>query len=190
MLRIAATFLSLLFCSYVLPVSAQDDDTSNSPIEVNIEKDRLEYYLLQAFNAGQAEHRLSLNHIGLTTAQDETGFIVSGVLDGYPAQLAGLRPGDRLEEVDGTPFHPLWSFNSQQELPNSFRPDRTVHQIGFERNGTLQTVSIVPVFENLYDSYRSATLNSAQEISSGNKVIGYLKLWSASRSTTISPAPA
>jgi len=183
MLKFSVTILTLFFTGYALLASAQDVGTASSSINLNISSDNLDYYLLQAFAAEQPQKRLRLNHIGLTAIQDETGFIVSSLLDGYPAHVAGLRSGDRLEKVNGIPFHPLWSFNSQEDMTDGFIPNRTAHRIEFDRNGTQQSISIVPVFENLYDSYRSATLNSAQEINSGNKVIGYLKLWSVSRST-------
>jgi len=181
--RIAATFLLVLLGFHALSVLAQDESSTISLIEQNISGDSHDYFLYQSVGAHKPELRLRLNHIGLITIQDNQGFIVSSVLDGYPAQLAGLRSGDRIETVDDSPFHPLWSFNSQSEIAEGFIPNRSAHQIEFDRNGTRQTVLIVSVFENLYDSYRSATINSIQEFNSGNKVIGYLKLWNVSRST-------
>ena len=42
---------------------------------------------------------------------------------------------------------------------------------------------MTPVFENLYDSFRSANSASLQQFSAGNKIIGYLHLWGLSRSS-------
>ena len=44
-------------------------------------------------------------------------------------------------------------------------------------------VSVTPVFENLYDSFPSANTASIQQVSAGNKIIGYLHLWELSRSS-------
>ena len=35
----------------------------------------------------------------------------------------------------------------------------------------------------LYDSYRTATINSIQEFSAGNKVVGYVRFWALSRNS-------
>jgi len=183
MSKISALLLVLLLCTVHLPTSAQQENTGATVTEIRISRDSLDYYLLQAVHTNRPQQRLKLNHIGLITIEADQGFIVSSVLDGYPAQMAGLRPGDRIETVDDSPFHPVWSFNSEAESATGFLPNSTAHSINFNRNGSQQTVSIVSVFENLYDAYRSATLNSVQEFSSGNKIIGYLKLWSVSRST-------
>jgi C-terminal processing protease CtpA/Prc len=183
MSKVSAVLLALLTCTVHLSTSAQQENTGDTVTEISIDKDSLDYYLLQAVSANKPQQRLKLNHIGLITISDDQGFIVSSVLDGYPAQAVGLRAGDRIDTVDDSPFHPLWSFNSQSENAEGFLPNDSMHKIEFDRNGMKQTVSIVSVFENLYDSYRSATLNSRQEFNSGNKVIGYLKLWSVSRST-------
>ena len=42
---------------------------------------------------------------------------------------------------------------------------------------------MTPVFENLFDSYRSATLRSIQQFPSGNKMVGYVRLWVLSRNS-------
>ena len=174
--------LTLLLLSVALPASPQDAQLETSG-SVAINPDSHEYYLLQAFNATTSQQRLPLNHIGLLTLEVNDGYIVSGVLDGYPAHLAGLRAGDRMTTVNGETFHPIWSFNSREQAPAGLIADKTEYQIKFTRNGDDQAVTLTPVFENLYDAYRTATLSSRQEFSSGNKIIGYIKLWSLSRST-------
>jgi C-terminal processing protease CtpA/Prc len=53
----------------------------------------------------------------------------------------------------------------------------------YRRGATVLTARVEPVFESLYDSYRSATLNSVLSFAAGNKVIGYVRLWALTRET-------
>jgi len=157
-------------------VAQEDSGTS-------ISADELDYYLVQAFQAPTAEARIALNHIGIETQSIEGGFLVTAALEDYPAHQAGIERGDKILRLDGEPFHPVYSFNTPDSTANSFSPDTVSHLLEFERQGTIETVEIIPVFENLYDSYRTATLNSAQKFSLGNKTIAYIRFWGLSRST-------
>lgn len=145
--------------------------------------DALEYYLVQAFQASSAEERIALNHIGIEAKAVAGGFLITAALEGYPAHQAGIGRGDKILRVDGETFHPVYSFNSRDSETAEFTATTTTHQLEFERMGVVETVAIAAVFENLYDSYRSATLNSVQEFSLGNKIIGYIRFWGLSRST-------
>lgn len=156
---------------------AQDNE------KANIFADTLDYYLVQAFQAPTAKERIALNHIGIEAEAVVGGFLITAALEGYPAHQAGIGRGDKLLRVDGETFHPVYSFNSRDSETDEFTSATTTHQLEFERMGTVETVEIAAVFENLYDSYRSATLNSVQEFSLGNKVIGYIRFWGLSRST-------
>ena len=159
-------------------VAAQNSETAA------ISADTLEYYLVQAFQATTAKDRIALNHIGIEVQPAEDGLLVTASLEGYPAHIAGLERGDRILRVDGKPFHPVYSFNARDSESPEFVPATALHLLEFERRGEVLSVEIVPVFENLYDSYRSAILNSVQEFSVGNKTIGYIRFWGLSRSTS------
>lgn len=134
------------------------------------------YYLLQAFQARTAQARPALWHIGVEVAPLDSDYVVTAMLDGYPAELAGLRRGDRLLQVDGQPFHPVYSFN-----PRDGETGQTTHELELERDGEHLTTTVTAVRENLYDSRRSAFLQSIQQFSAGNKTIAYMHLWSLSR---------
>ena len=149
-----------------------------------ITADALEYYLVQAFEAPTAKDRIALNHIGIEVRPADDGFLVTASLEGYPAHQAGIERGDIILHIDGKPFHPVYSFNAKDNKPGEFAPITAIHLLEFERRGEAATVEISPVFENLYDSYRSAILNSVQEFSVGNKTIGYIRIWGLSRSTS------
>lgn len=137
-------------------------------------EDPLHSYLVQAFSATNAKTRPSFNHIGVQGLPQDQHYLVTAVLEGYPAFEAGINRGDRITSVNGMPFNIITAFNEQSQ--------GTV-QIEYLRGSQRTTVDVSPVFENLYDSYRTATVDSVQEFSAGNKVIGYLRLWALSRNS-------
>ena len=161
----------------------------NSPVnaqtttEFGIDSSQLRYYLLQAFEASNSSQRLALNHIGIQTLLLDDTYIASAVLEGYPAHSAGINRGDRLLTVNGESFHPLYSFNGSAGDELEFSALASRYEIEIERNGDSQILTIEPVFENLFDSYRTATVNSIQQFSAGNKIVGYVRFWGLSRTT-------
>jgi len=155
----------------------------NSLTAEDLTSDQLEFYLAQSFSASLSSQRVALNHIGVEIERHNNDYIISASLEGYPAHAAGLERGDIIHSIDGAPYHPVYSFNDENEDVNDFFPKPETYTLEFERGGNRQTIEIVTVFENLYDSYRSAAENSVLKFSSGNKVIGYVRLWGFSRST-------
>ncbi len=131
-------------------------------------------YLQQAFAAQETAQRPALAHIGVQGEQTDNGYLVTAVLEDYPAFNAAIYRGDVIETADGNPFHPINSFAA--------RAGDSI-QLRVKRGETAFEVSVKPILENLYDSYRTATINSIQEFSAGNKVIGYLRPWALSKNT-------
>ncbi|MDG2141531.1 MAG: PDZ domain-containing protein [Gammaproteobacteria bacterium] len=146
-----------------------------------LSKDQLDYYLIQSFIAQDSTKRIALNHIGLQGQQNNKGFLVTSVLEGYPAHAAGINRGDIIETVNGEPFHPINTFNPEREASGKFFPNLQENTLSLTRAGNNQNISITAVYENLFDSYRSATSNSILEFSAGNKTIGYIRFWGLSR---------
>ena len=142
----------------------------------------LGYYLVQAFNADQSTDRQPINHLGIEGTKVTKGIMVTGVLEGYPAHAVGIRRGDTILSVNDEPFHPVLTLNPEARR-EIFKPDLDPINLSYVRNNTIQTTRLNAVFENLFDSYRTATRNSVLEFNSGNKVIGYIRLWAISRST-------
>lgn len=139
------------------------------------------FYLLQPFYAATAAERHQIHHIGIEATLVADTFVVHSLLDGYPAQQAGVRRGDRLLSVNGKPFHPLSSFEPASALDRVASSKTTPVTLQLARADQLLNVDLVPVFENLYDSRRSAALDSIQEFSAGNKTIAYFHPWALSR---------
>jgi len=148
----------------------------------NLAPNELDYYLVQAFEAPRAEQRIALNHIGIAVQADAQGYLVAAALEAYPAHEAGLQRGDRILRVDGDAYHPIYSFNSS-DSSGGFTPKLREYRIEYQRAGAEMSTVVTPVFENLYDSYRSATLNSSLAFPLGNKRVAYVRLWGLSRGT-------
>ena len=147
---------------------AQNDETADITV------DSPAWYLLQAFQGPATRNAAALWHLGMEVDSQDDGYVVAALLDDYPAEQAGLRRGDRLVSLDGRPFHPVTSLNAAQTI------GATV-QLLVEREGERVMLTVTPVRENLYDSRRSAFLQSIQEFSAGNKRIAYIHPWSLSR---------
>ena len=143
----------------------------------------LEQLLVQSFHANINAERVVLNHIGIEAVEVSNGYLVTAVLEGYPAHAVDIRRGDIIEKADGNPFHPIESFNSERDTNGDFLPEREEHILVLFRANDSMELSVTPVFENLYNSYRSATANSVLQFSAGNKTIGYIRFWALSRAT-------
>lgn len=174
--------MRLLLLSLLLLLSAQKLLAQDST-GATLGPGDLDYYLQQSLNAASAHSRLPLNHIGIQVIEHSDGFLVTAVLEGYPAQTAGIYRGDLIRQANGEAFHPVYSFNEAHLAPAGFSASSDSHTLLIRRGGKDITVTVRPVFENLYDSYRSATLNSLQQFPAGNKTVAYLRLWVLSRTT-------
>lgn len=64
------------------------------------------------------DHKPQYSGIGIFTVQRDDGAFVKAVLDGSPAEAAGVLVGDRLVSVDGQSFHPINSFSGKAENPS------------------------------------------------------------------------
>lgn len=77
--------------------------------------------------------------------------VVRDVAEGSPAWQAGLRPLDRIVELDGTPVASL--IRLQMLLDDRFREKKKELPLVVDRNGALIRVSFIPVWEEKDDPY-------------------------------------
>jgi carboxyl-terminal processing protease len=132
--------------------------------------DDFEFYMIPAvmqrdMNGHQCEHG------GLMGKYLEDGsYELTGIMDGGPAQKAGLHAGDVIVSADGNPFTTAGSFRGKE--------DKSVHLM-VKRDGVGQPVAvdIMPAKQNLLKAFLAATRSSAKVTTVQGKKIAYIHLW-------------
>jgi carboxyl-terminal processing protease len=109
--------------------------------------------------------------IGIFTRQLDGKTFIAGVLEGFPAQRAGLVVGDELLTADEKPFHPLNSLTMKvgQEVKLTIR--RHV-------DGPIEGVVVVPERIRPNEAFLKAMEESARIIVADGAKIGYIHVWS------------
>jgi len=134
-----------------------------------VDNDDVEYSMLGAvIEQDMQGHKIA--HIGLMGHPAGPEFVITAVYDGGPAQKAGLMSGDRIISADGKPFETAGSFKGKE--------GETV-AVQFRREGipAIQTISVIPVKQNVVKAFLDATAQSARILTVGNRKIGYVHLW-------------
>lgn len=139
------------------------------------------FYLLQPFYVAATKRR-SLHHIGMEVIASDNAYLVSSLLDDYPAEQAGVRRGDKIISLNDKPFDPMLLAEMESSTStNDQKVSPLPVSITLLRDNQSLTLDMQTVFENLYDSRRTAALASIQEFSAGNKTIAYYHPWALSR---------
>ena len=112
--------------------------------------------------------------IGLFTRRIEGQIFVTGVLDGMPADKAGLKVGDEIVDVEGDPYEPIRSFEDKSGR-------KVALTIRRERGGAPQQVFVTP--QRIYPNkgFLEAMRVSARVIDHAGARIGYIHVWSYAR---------
>lgn len=134
-----------------------------------VNDDDVGFYMLPAvMNRDMEGHQVA--HIGVMGRENAVGFQVSAVLDGGPAQKAGVHAGDTILTVDGAPFTTAAAFRGKEG---------TTVALSLIRDGGVQPISlnVSPVKQNVLRAFLNATRNSVRVIDARGKKIGYLHLW-------------
>jgi carboxyl-terminal processing protease len=145
--------------------------------------DDVDYYILLAVFGGadmpQQERDERFWGAGVTyagighfsTRVDGRDF-VDAVLEGSPAERAGLKVGDEILAVDGAPYHPIRSFRGKVGHPVALTVRRTPD--GPAETLSVQVMSIAPLH-----AFREATRASARVIERDGRRIGYVHVWAS-----------
>jgi carboxyl-terminal processing protease len=110
--------------------------------------------------------------IGMFTARLDDRDFVDAILEGSPAERAGLKPGDEIVSVDGEKFHPILSFRGKIGRQASIAVRRT-------KGGPVETVAIEVVRIAPLKAFGDATRESARVIERGDRRIGYVHVWAS-----------
>jgi carboxyl-terminal processing protease len=115
-------------------------------------------------------NRPFVDGIGAFTAEVEGRHFVDGVLQGSPADRAGLKVGDQIVAVDGAPYDLVRSFRgkSGREVELSVRRSEKGPQEPLR-------VPVTPLVPGL--AFEMATIESARVIERNGKRIGYVHVW-------------
>jgi C-terminal processing protease CtpA/Prc len=121
--------------------------------------------LERAFPGG----RVSYPGIGVLSRSDTgDGNIVTGVIEGTPAQHAGLLAGDEIISADGAPFQPVQSFRGKVGA-------RVV--LALRRAGTVMQVPVTPVDIVPNEMFLDGMKASARIVRANERRIGYVHVW-------------
>jgi carboxyl-terminal processing protease len=107
--------------------------------------DELGFFFLRSLFHTRDICKPSAVHIGVQLTADH---VIRALLDGFPAQLAGLRRGDQLVAVDGEPYSSL----------KQFKPRRQTLTI--RRGGESRSIELTPVEGSPHEAMLHAMENS------------------------------
>lgn len=114
------------------------------------------------------EKAVEMPHIGAWFRRAKEGYVVSMLMQGLPAALAGIRKGDIVTSIEGLPFTPV----------DSLRPFvGKTPKITYLRNGVKQTVDVSVVSTRAMQMFLDGTTKSARLIEVNGKRYGYMHLW-------------
>jgi carboxyl-terminal processing protease len=135
--------------------------------------DETYYFLKTLFNErgdkGHPEEE-KIDYVGAVTggvgcAPNEVRY----VLDGSPAEAAGIKIGDRIISVNGTPYIGQLSFSGTHGKPTSIK---------LKRAGNDLSVTVKPMLKNDYEAYIEAIGKSIRtHTTTDGKKIGYVHVW-------------
>jgi C-terminal processing protease CtpA/Prc len=107
-----------------------------------------------------------------TRTDDQNRIFVTDVVEGAPAQQAGLLLGDEILSVDERPFRPVESFRSKVGVAVALSIRRA-------RAGAPMQISVVPTEIHPNAMFLAGLKASARIIAAGNNArIGYVHVWS------------
>lgn len=123
----------------------------------------IEFYFFRSLFTTRDIDKPAIWHIGAEYAKTNKGYVVRAVLDGFPAQQAGLQRGDIIVDVNSLPFDPFLSF---------ILADGSVMQMRVRRDRNNLNIGIAPVKGGLHRAYVDAIKHSIKEFSFNQKRIG------------------
>ncbi|MDH2399036.1 S41 family peptidase [Bradyrhizobium sp. SSUT18] len=138
-----------------------------------------EYYQLSDIFAGALRRRglerafpsgrISCPGIGVLSRLDMQGHsVITGVIEGTPAQQTGLLAGDVIVFADGAPFQPVQSFRGKvgKEVV-----------LGLRRADAFMQISVTPVEIEPNKTFLDGLKASAHIIPANGRSIGYVHVW-------------
>lgn len=116
--------------------------------------------------------KIEYSGIGAFTKNINGKTFVSAILDGSPAAIAGLKVGDSLLGVDGSPYQPIQSFVGKAGQKVTLLIQRSPNP------KTQIEIAIAPQMLDATTMFLDAQQASTQVIERQGKKIGYVHIWS------------
>jgi carboxyl-terminal processing protease len=159
--------------------------------------DQPAYYQLAAifgkrvsgYSQAFGDREVRYTDIGILTVTTPRGIFVKGVLEGSPAQEAGIRVGDQILEVDGKPFEPIASFRDK-----AGQPVRILIQTAACKNESSdeprtdpcirpspEEITVIPKEVDPNQMFLEAEKKSIRIFEEEGVKIGYIHIWSYAR---------
>jgi carboxyl-terminal processing protease len=145
--------------------------------------DDVDYYvLLDVFSGGRGLKEVAAERfkgegvryagIGLFSARVDGSDFVDAVLEGSPAERAGLKVGDEIVSVDGAPYHPIRSFRGKvgEQVAVIRRRAASAEPEALK----VEVASLAPL-----RAFREATLASARVIEREGRRVAYIHVWAS-----------
>jgi carboxyl-terminal processing protease len=145
--------------------------------------DDVEYYILLAVFGGadmpqpERDERfwgagVTYAGIGHFSVRVDGRDYVDAVLEGSPAERAGLKVGDEILSVDGARYHPIRSFRGKVGQ----RAEVAIRRV---QDGPAETLSIPVMSIAPLHAFREATRASTRTIERDGRRIGYVHVWAS-----------
>ena len=128
-------------------------------------------YLQKTIKPFLPDGKLEYTGIGIYTEKINSQTFIKALLNGSPAEKAGLLVGDRLLTVDGKPFTPITSFTGKAN-------QKVQIQIQRQPNSAPLAIAVVPKVFNPATMFLDTMKASVEVIEQEGKKIGYLHIWS------------
>ena len=135
---------------------------------VLLTRDDVEYYILKSVFGNPVRFA----GIGMFSVRIAGRDFVDAVLEGFPADRAGLKVGDEIVSVDGAPYHPVRSFRGKVGRQAAVAIRRS--EGGDTRTLSAEIVSIEPL-----EAFADAMRSSARMIEHDGRRIGYMHVWAS-----------
>jgi len=145
--------------------------------------DDTDYYILLDVFSGSSNGReivaerfpggvVSFAGIGVFTARIDGRHFVDAVLEGSPAERAGILAGDEMVGVDGAEYHPIRSFRGKVGEEAAVTLRRSA-------GGPLEVIEVRVVAIAPLRAFSAATEASARTFARDGRRIGYVRVWAS-----------
>jgi carboxyl-terminal processing protease len=119
--------------------------------------------------------------IGVFTRKADGQNFADGILEGSPAEKAGLKFGDEILSVDGQPYSPIEAFRGKIGTTAKLMVRRTASE-----EPQPLTATVIPI--RPVQAFSDATEASARIIERNGKRIGYIHVWELAESSSFANA--